>query len=266
MTVAASWQYARVSATVEDFMRDGFVALRSAVPDDLVVRCRREITSEMARHGVDVSDSSTWSQPVVRLNCPETPPFAAAGTQSILWRLYDALLGPGTWWPRQGVGGTIAVRFPSVVDPGDAGWHVDGSYEGSDGELRLNVASKARGLLCLFLFSDVSVDDAPTELKIGSHLDVPPLLAPFGDEGEHFVALAERLGPKTFNRPSAFAEGRAGDVFVCHPFLVHRATWPHRGAAPRIVAQPGVALHEPFSLTGHDPLPVERAILQSLRR
>jgi hypothetical protein len=256
----------RVSATVEDFMRDGFVAIRSAVPDDLVARCQSEITSEFARRGVDVSDSLTWSRPVVRFNCPESPSFAAAGTQPILWTLYDALLGPGTWSRRPGVGGTIAVRFPSLADPGDAGWHVDGSYEGPDYGLRLNVASKARGLLCLFLLSDVSVDDAPTELKVGSHLDVPPLLAPCGDEGVHFVALAKRLAPKTFDRPSAFATGRAGDVFVCHPFLVHRATWPHRGAAPRIVAQPGVALHEPFSLTGHDPFPVERAILQSLGR
>jgi hypothetical protein len=256
----------RVSATVEDFMRDGFVTLRSAVPDDLVARCYSEITSELARRGVDLSDSSTWSRPVVRFTCPESPSFAEAGTRPVLWTLYDELLGPGTWWQRQGVGGTIAVRFPSLADPGDAGWHVDGSYEGPDGGLRLNVASKARGLLCLFLFSDVSVDDAPTELKVGSHLDVPPLLAPDGDEGMHFVSLAERLPLKTFDRPSAFATGRAGDVFVCHPFLIHRATWPHRGVAPRIVAQPGVALHEPFFLTGIGSFPVERAILQSLGR
>jgi hypothetical protein len=253
-----------MSATVEDFVRDGFVAVRSAVPGDVVTRCQREIAPELARLGIDPSDVSTWSQPVVRFNCPESRSFAAAGTQPILWELYDGLLGANTWWRRHGVGGTIAARFPSLVDPGDAGWHVDGSYEGSDGGLRLNVASKARGLLCLFLFSDVSLDDAPTELKVGSHLDVPPLLAPFGDEGLNFGALANRLPPKTFDRSSAFATGRAGDVFVCHPFLVHRATWPHRGVAPRIVAQPGVALHEPFSLTGRDPSPVERAILQSL--
>lgn len=252
--------------TVEDFTRDGFIALRSAVPPDLVARCRSEISSELALHGVDASDSSTWSRPVVRFNCPESPSFAAAGTQTVPWTLYEALLGPGTWWKRQGVGGTIAVRFPSLGDPGDAGWHVDASYEGPDGGLWLNVASKARGLLCLFLFSDVSAEDAPTELKVGSHLDIPPLLAPSGDDGMHFVALGERLPRKTFERESAFATGCAGDVFVCHPFLVHRATWPHRGLAPRIVAQPGVALREPFSLTGINPFPVERSITGSLGR
>ena len=60
-------------------------------------------------------------------------------------------------------------------------------------------------------------------------------------------------------RPTALVTGRAGDVFLCHPFLVHTATWPHTGAYPRIIAQPGVALHDAFPLVS--PLsPVEVAI------
>lgn len=35
----------------------------------------------------------------------------------------------------------------------------------------------------LFLFSDVGEDDAPTRIRVGSHLDVPAALAPAGDEG-----------------------------------------------------------------------------------
>jgi hypothetical protein len=114
------------------------------------------------------------------------------------------------------------------------------------------------------LFSDVGDDDAPTELKVGSHLDVPRLLAPFGDDGTSFDVLAAQLPASTFARPSAYATGHAGDVFMCHPFMVHRATWPHRGRQPRAIAQPGVALLEPFRLDGHDPCPVERAILTCL--
>ena len=34
--------------------------------------------------------------------------------------------------------------------------------------------------------------------------------------------------------------GRAGDVFLCHPFLLHRATWPHRGHRPRFLGQPAI--------------------------
>ena len=258
-------QYPLVAEMVEDFVRDGFVVVRSAVPDDLIARCQADIACEFGALGVDPDNSETWSRPVVRFNCPETPAFAAAGTQPVLWEVYDALLGPGTWWKRQGVGGTIAVRFPSSVDPGDAGWHVDASFEGPEG-LCLNVASKARGLLCLVLFSDVGLDNAPTELKVGSHLDIPPLLEPYGEAGMHFVALSQKLPKSTFERTSVFATGQAGDVFVCHPFLVHRATWPHRGTTPRLVAQPGIARHHPFPLTGTEPYPVEQAILQALGR
>ena len=46
---------------------------------------------------------------------------------------------------------------------------------------------------------------------------------------------------------------------MCHPFLVHAASWPHTGRHPRIMAQPGVALHDAFPLV--PPLsPVELAM------
>ena len=32
--------------------------------------------------------------------------------------------------------------------------------------------------------------------------------------------------------------GPAGDVFLCHPLLVHNATWPHPSTGPRMIAQP----------------------------
>lgn len=255
-----------MSALVDDFVRDGFVVLRAAVPADLVERARTEIAAAMLPLGVDRTEPATWSAPVLRISCPESPTFAAAGTQPVLWNTYDALLGPSTWWKRQGVGGSVAARFPSETDPGDAGWHADSSYDGPDGGLWLNVASEGRGLLCLFLFSDVTDDDAPTEIKVGSHLDVPRLLAPAGGAGMSGFTLSPLLPKTTFERPSMFATGNAGDVFVCHPFLVHRATWPHRGVAPRLLAQPAVGLHEPFRLTGTEPYPVERMIRQALGR
>src|SRR5213593_3844185 len=58
--------------------------------------------------------------------------------------------------------GTIPVRFPSTSDPGNAGWHIDGSYD-VGGQWWVNVQSRGRGLLALFLFSDVGYQDAPTE-------------------------------------------------------------------------------------------------------
>jgi hypothetical protein len=35
----------------------------------------------------------------------------------------------------------------------------------------------------LFLFTDVGARDAPTRIRVGSHVDIPPLLAPHGEPG-----------------------------------------------------------------------------------
>jgi hypothetical protein len=162
------------------------------------------------------------------------------------------------------VGGTIPIRFPSARDPGDAGWHIDGSYD-VDGAWWVNAHSRRRALLALFLFTDVGDDDAPPELIVGSHLDVPRVLAPHGERGMFSGDVAPRLGAATFERPRARATGSAGDVYVCHPFLVHRATWPHRGARPRIIALPEIAHRQPFALRDAPGLcAVERAILRGL--
>jgi hypothetical protein len=53
-------------------------------------------------------------------------------------------------------------------------------------------------------------------------------------------------------------------VFLCHPFIVHTATWPHQGTTPRLMAQPGVEVPDGFALDGSDPSPVARAIVKGL--
>ena len=142
---------------------------------------------------------------------------------------------------------------------------IDGSLE-VEGEYWVNVRSRERGLLVLFLLSDVGADDAPTELKVGSHLDIPRLRAPYGEQRRSFLSIAHMIPSSTIGRESAFATGRAGDLFVGHRFLVHRATWPHRGSRPRSIAQPAVTLLDPFTLIGVNPCPVEQAILTGLQQ
>jgi hypothetical protein len=116
-----------------------------------------------------------------------------------------------------------------------------------------------RGLLVLYLFSDVDTDSAPTRVRPGSHRDAARALIPAGDEGMPFPQAATLAAQASAGRPTALATGRAGDVILCHPFLVHAASWPHTGWQPRIMAQPGVALHDAFPLV--PPLsPVELAI------
>ena len=73
------------------------------------------------------------------------------------------------------MGGSIPVRFPSQADPGDAGWHIEGSFE-ADGDWWVNYRSRARGLLALYLFSDVDAASAPTRVRPGSHRDAARVL------------------------------------------------------------------------------------------
>lgn len=243
---------------IDAFVADGFIPVRGAVPTDVLHACRAEIWAELREQGILPDDPGTWREPVVRINCPDSESFAAAGTQPVLWEAYDQLIGEGRWLRRRGVGGTIPVRFPSQADPGDAGWHIEGSFD-VGGQWWVNYRSRARGLLALFLLSDIDADSAPTRVRPGSHLDAARVLRPAGADGMSFMRAAELIAPASAGRPTAQVTGEAGDVFLCHPFLVHAASWPHTGNQPRIIAQPGVALHDEFPHTA--PLsPVERAM------
>jgi hypothetical protein len=123
---------------------------------------------------------------------------------------------------------------------------------------RANLRSRDRGLLALFLFTDVGPDDAPTRIRVGSHTDA-------GDDGIDLDLTVPDIARASHDRPVAYATGAAGDVYLCHPFLVHAANWPHRGNTPRIIAQPGVLIMDPFPLTSHtDAYPVEAMILDTL--
>lgn len=148
-------------------------------------------------------------------------------------------------------------------DPGDIGWHMDASFPPPDrpesadySEWRVNVRSDGRALLLLFLFSDVGEDDAPTLIRVGSHLLVPRRLEAFGRGGT--VTLWDPPGE---DLAVARAMGEAGDVYLCHPFLVHSAQRV-RSQRPRFLAQPSLPPVGPFAFDGASA--VERAIKRGL--
>ncbi|MFI6178879.1 phytanoyl-CoA dioxygenase family protein [Nonomuraea sp. NPDC051191] len=245
---------------VESFVEDGFVRLPGAVPRETVDQCRAEL---WAASGCDPDDPSSWTQPVVRLGGLATPPFRAAANTQALHEAYDQLAGAGRWTAPMGLG-TFPLRFPSDQEPGDDGWHLEASFTGDGGEYRVNLRSRGRALLMLFLFSEVGPDDAPTRVRVGSHLDVPALLAGSGDEGREWFPLCGEAVPLSEGRREVTVTGSAGDVYLCHPFLIHAAQ-PHRGSVPRFMAQPPLVPTGLLDLTGTAPTPVERAVLKGLK-
>ena len=243
---------------IEQFIQSGYVEIPNAFSKELAETCRSILWKDT---GCDPNDPSTWIHPVVRLGGYSQEPFRLAANTPILHTAADQLVGKGRWTPCGSVG-TFPVRFPSDKDPGDTGWHADASFYGPDRSMRLNVNSRGRALLMLFLFSDIGMDDAPTRILAGSHLDVPALLQPAGEYGLDFISLAQKF-TGTLERQVVYATGTAGTVFLCHPFLIHGAQ-PNRGKSARFLAQPPLLPRSDESIRLHredgDYSPVEIAI------
>jgi hypothetical protein len=259
-------QVRQLTATeVTAFIEQGFVKIDEAFPSELAAEARTILWRDT---GCDPDDPATWTKPVVRLGFYAQPPFVAATNTTTLRRAFDRLVGPSGWVARGNLG-TFPIRFPSSVDPGDAGWHVDASFGTEDPDFmswRVNVHSKGRALLMLFLFSDVGPDDAPTRIRVGSHLDMARILAPAGEEGRSLRELATNGFAETAHCAERLATGDAGTVYLCHPFLVHAAQ-PHRGTRPRFMAQPPLLPYSgrlQLTRAEGDYAPVEIAIQTAL--
>jgi len=266
---ATEYESARVlsDAQIQQFIQDGFIRIDGAFPRQLAEEGCKMMWRDLP---CDPNDSSTWTKPVIRLPGYGQEPFRKAVNTPTLHAAFDQIVGKGRWRPRDGLG-TFPVRFPHPDDPGDTGWHVDLSFPGEDcdpneqtdfSSWRVNVMSRGRALLMLFLFSDVGEQDAPTRIRVGSHLDMARFLAPAGDAGMSHLVL-DQMGAQ---RPAALATGEAGTVYLCHPFLVHAAQM-HRGSVPRFMAQPPLDPAEPIQLdrANNDYSPVEIAIRKALQ-
>jgi len=242
-------------AQEKQFVHGGFVKLENAFPKEIAAEAREILWREA---GCDPEDRRTWTRPVVRIGDCAQEPFRQAANTTILHAAFDQLVGEGRWVPRESLGG-FPIRFPHSDDPGDTGWHVDASFPpdravestGSYIDWRINLESRGRALLILFLFSDVGEQDAPTRIRVGSHLRIPRLLAPAGEDGVSSLELARLAEPESAGMEEVIATGRAGTVYLCHPFLVHAAQ-PHRGINPRFIAQPPLYPRAPFELTRCD--------------
>jgi hypothetical protein len=252
------------SSSIGRFIQEGVVRIQDAFPRDVAERGRAILWRDT---GCDPDDPATWIKPVVRLGLYGHAPFVEAANTSTLHTTFDQLVGRGRWLPRQNLG-TFPVRFPSRDDPGDTGWHIDPGFEFENPDFlawRANITSRGRALLMLFLFSDVGPDDAPTRIRVGSHLDIAKRLAPAGERGLSLRELAANGFAESMGRPEIMATGEAGTVYLCHPFLVHAAQ-AHHGVRPRFMAQPPLLPAEPLRLdrAAGDDSPVERAIKLAL--
>lgn len=249
---------------IQQFINDGFIKIEHAFSEELAAECRAILWKAT---GCNEHDPLTWTQPVIRIAELSDEPFKLAANTPVLHAAYNALVGKNNWWPRVTMG-SFPIRFPSNKPAADTGWHVDASFAGEDAnnflEWRINIHSKGRALLMLFLFSDVEENDAPTVIKKSSHIDVAKILAPYNDNGLSFMQLATKLN-NINTTEEIYATGKAGTVYLCHPFIAHKAQ-DHKGTTPKFMAQPPLITKHDFNINKDDAMlcAVEKAIVKAL--
>lgn len=249
---------------IEQFIHNGYIRIEHAFSPEIAAAAVDILWNDLP---CERANPSTWTEPVIRLGMYTQQPFVESVNSKKLHSIFDQLVGKDRWIPCRSVG-TFPIRFPSVRQPNDTGKHVDVSFPGNDPgnylEWRANIKSRGRALLMLVLYSDVGENDAPTLIDEGSHMDVARLLAEEGDSGLSFTEIADKLNELP-ERKVIYAKGRAGTVFLCHPFLVHSAQ-PHYGVHPKFMAQPPLLLRGSLNVgnTTAGFTPVEQAIRLAL--
>jgi len=222
---------------VEAFLTDGFVKVEQAAPRAVADAARALLWRQL---GVSPDDPASWTQPVMwASDLTGSGPFGELARSRRLAEALDAVCGAGGWLPRGSLG-NIPVRFPVSPAAEDRGWHIDLNTPLPDGSWV--VTGRPHTTLLLTLLSEVTIDDAPTRIRAGSHRDVAAVL---GEEPLDAVSAGPLVDAASADRPVTHATGSPGDMYLVHPFTVHAAD-EHRGRTPRFMAQAPVLLTRPF--------------------
>ncbi|CAI5714342.1 unnamed protein product [Peronospora effusa] len=250
---------------IEAFIRDGFVLLSKAFSTSTAQKCREVIWQRLAQDGI-TKDSSTW---VERHGIPEL----YTAKDDIVWKdvvtprlkqAVDQLCGINKW-KDFGLGWWI-ITFPGQAEPpweAAGKWHVDGAT------YQHHVDSQESGLLAIFLFSDIGPGEGGTALSVGSHKRIARMLKKNEPRGMKGGAVSYQA--RQFQRREVVeVNGKAGDVMLVHPFLLHARSknLGQKGVeSVRIMCNPNVQLHRKMNLNRADGdfSPVEQAVVDALQ-
>ena len=270
-------------AEARHFVDKGYVVVKGAFSKEIAALVRDRAWKELAaKHGVDRSDRTTWSQSFhgrrglrgyVRTGGSELRFNLSAEAPRALQAQLDAL-GGANRLPKDGAElawGTNAIANLSAGDdtewqppqPRQPGWHKDGWH------FRHFLNSPEQGLLTVPIYSDIQPQSGGTFIATDSIAPVARLLAAH-PQGFHADSVqgAGYLIPYLIEQCSAFEEltGEAGDMAILHPYMLHRAV-PNPSERPRFIANAAVVLNEPMRFSrppGEPHSLVELAVLRAL--
>lgn len=213
------------------------------------------------RLGYDRDDPSTWRED--RIHMPSMNRRAVAEFAPKAWGgICDVMGGADRIEGEPSWGDGFIINFhkdaddPWTPSATRGGWHKDGNF------FRHFLDSPEQGLLTVVVWDDVLPNSGGTYLAPES---IPKV-------ARYLYAHPEGLEPGAFGKRiegcEVFVEatGRAGDVYLIHPYMLHSVA-PNPSGRPRFITNPPVAFKEPMNFNREDAEDfslVEKVVLNAL--
>ena len=255
---------ALTESDVNHFIENGHVILKRCFPRDLAEEWR---TFAFKRLGYDPDDPTTWTEP--RVHLPSMNRVLIEDAAPRAWDAICDLLGGEdriiNFWgdSKPGWSDGFIINFALGADapwqPPSAevgGWHKDGDF------FRHFLDSPEQGLLTIVVWSDIYPKSGGTFVACDSVRHVAQRLS------EHPEGVLPGGFGQLIDKCENFVEitGKAGDVVLLHPFILHAASQNPSGRA-RFITNPPVSLKEPMNFNRENPddfSPVELGVLHGL--
>jgi len=253
------------AADLENFQEHGFIHLTDCFDTAPGSEADRWIQESWLRNGISPTDRSTW--PNDKIHMPATKKVRVRDFSPRAFAAICELCGGEERvdgelsWGNGFIANYGYGRDKEWIAPGPeiGGWHVDGDF------FLHFLDSSDQSLLVIVLFSDIHPQGGGTFLACDSVSKVARYLAahpegvmPTGFPNQDFI-----LDCRDFRETT----GKAGDVFLMHPFILHTSSYNHRPEA-RLMINPPSVLREPMRFDrrsdGSVYSPLELAVLRAL--
>lgn len=242
------------------FLERGHVVLKNCFAPEVA---REWFDWGFERIGYDPQNPATWSEQRIHLpgdrhvEVQDFAPRAYAAMGELCGdaeRIQEPLRWHDAFIFNLGIGKEYPWQSPADLQNG---WHKDGDF------FRHFLDSPEQGLLVIVLWSDIVHQGGATFIAC----DSVPLVARYLAEHREGVLPNEIPFGELKNQCRDFEEltGKAGDVVLLHPFVLHTAS-QNVVQAPRVISNPPVHLNAPMNFRRADEnySLVERAILNAL--
>jgi hypothetical protein len=245
----------------EQFLDRGYVKIEGCFEKAAI---RDWIDLAFERLGYDPDNPATWEEP--RVHLPSMNDMDVAIFAPKAWGAICDVMGgeeriktPVRWRDGFIINFNLGADEPwQPPSPKVKGWHKDGDW------FRHFLDSPEQGLLTVVLWDDVLPQSGGTFIATDS----------IGPIARYLVKYPEGLTPREAQFRKLIDEcehceeatGKAGDVFLLHPYMLHSASQNPSGRA-RFITNPAVSFKEPMNFNRENPddyCLVEQAVLRAL--